>query len=291
MKSIYSYLIVCLISVNVFGQGIQPFVIFDKNGNVSEFQAVAKSAASSNLVLFGELHDNPIAHWLERILAEDLYKTKNGNLIIGAEMFETDNQLLLDEYINGLISRQRFEAEAKLWPNYKTDYKPIVEFAKENKVKFIASNVPRRYASMVAGGGFDTLKALSPMAKSYIAPLPIEFDINLSGYKKMLAMGGMPSQGHSNSEYLPMAQALKDATMAHNIVENLIVGHTFIHFHGSYHSNNFEGIYWYVKRYKPSLKVLTIATVMQEDLSSLYDENKNLADYIIVVTDKMTRTY
>lgn len=79
------------------------------------------------------------------------------NLILGAEMFESDNQVILNEYLAGLISQSSFENEARLWPNYKTDYKPLVEFAKTNKLQFVASNVPRRYASLVNSKGFEDL--------------------------------------------------------------------------------------------------------------------------------------
>ncbi|MBC7125184.1 MAG: ChaN family lipoprotein, partial [Bacteroidales bacterium] len=255
------------------------------------YQSVVSVVKNSDLLLFGELHDNPIAHWLELELTVDVFDATKGNIILGAEMFEADNQLILDEYLGGLISQQRFEAEARLWPNYKTDYKPLVEFAKSKGLKFIATNIPRRYAAMVSAGGFDTLQSLSEMAKSFIAPLPVEYDPNLGCYKGMLSMLGMPGKGKSNPEYFPMAQAIKDATMAYNITRNASSGRVFLHFHGSYHSNNYEGIYWYVKRKMPNLKIVTIATVTQDDVNDLAKENMGIADFVIVVPERMTRTY
>lgn len=35
--------------------------------------------------------------------------------MLGAEMFESDNQLIFDEYMQQKISYDRFEAEARLW--------------------------------------------------------------------------------------------------------------------------------------------------------------------------------
>ena len=291
MKQVLFCLIVCLISENVFGQDKQAYVIYNGKGERVVYQNVVNVVKNSDLLLFGELHDNPIAHWLELELTRDVFDALKGNIILGAEMFETDNQLILDEYLNGYISQQRFEAEARLWPNYKTDYKPIVEFAKSKGLRFVATNIPRRYASMVSAGGFDTLLSLSQQAKLYIAPLPIEYDPNLGCYKSMLGMMGMPGKGRSNPEFFPMAQAIKDATMAHCIMENLRENHVFIHFHGSFHSNNYEGIYWYVKCKLPNLKIVTVATVTQDDLSTLNQESMGIADFIIVVPDRMTRTY
>lgn len=291
MKQLLFCLIVCLISENVFGQGKQAFAIYNAKGERVVYQIVVDLAKKSELVLFGELHDNPIAHWLELELTVDIYGVTNGKVLLGAEMFESDNQLILDEYLGNLISQQRFEAEMRLWPNYKTDYKPIVEFAKSKNLRFIATNIPRRYASMVSSGGFDTLLSLSPQAKSYIAPLPIEYDANLDCYKSMLGMAGMPGKGKANPEFFPMAQAIKDATMAYNIVKNIEKDFVFIHFNGAYHTNNYQGIYWYAKRKLPNLKVVTLATVTQEEINVLDKENIGIADFIIVVPERMTRTY
>lgn len=291
MKQALICLIVCLTAVNVFGQDKQAYVIYNAKGEKAVYNEVVSATQKADLVLFGELHDNPIAHWLELELADDLYKATSGKLILGAEMFEADNQLILNEYLGGYISQQRFEAEVRLWPNYKTDYKPLVEFAKNKGIKFVATNIPRRYASMVSVGGFDTLKALTPQAKSYIAPMPVEYDANLGCYRNMLNMVGMPGKGRSNPEFFPMAQAIKDATMAYNITRNLESNVVFIHYHGSYHSNNYEGIYWYVKRKMPNLKIVTIATVTQDDLTGLAHEYMGIADFIIVVPERMTRTY
>lgn len=291
MKQLLFCLIVCLTTVNVFGQGKQAYVIYNAKGENVVYNDVVSATQKADLVLFGELHDNPIAHWLELELANDLYEATRGKLILGAEMFEADNQLILDEYLGGYISQQRFEAEVRLWPNYKTDYKPLVELAKNKGIKFIATNIPRRYASMVSAGGFDTLAALTPQAKSYIAPLPVEYDANLGCYRNMLNMLGMPGKSRSNPEFFPMAQAIKDATMAYNITRNLESNGVFIHYHGSYHSNNYEGIYWYVKRKMPNLKIVTIATVTQDDLTGLAQENMGIADFVIVVPERMTRTY
>lgn len=291
MKPTSLCLIVCLISEIVFGQVKHAYTLFDGKGEKVEFQNIIERAKDVDVVLFGELHDNPIAHWLELEVASELFKAKSGAITMGAEMFETDNQLIVDEYLSGLISQQRFEAEARLWPNYKTDYKPLVEFAKSNNLRFIATNVPRRYASVVSSGGLEALNNLSPDAKAYIAPLPIEFDLTLPGYKAMVSMAGMPGKGQSKPEYLPMAQALKDATMANSIAKNLKKGYTFVHFHGTYHSNNYEGIYWYLNRYKPNITIITIATVTQDEVESLKNGNLGIADFILVVPERMTRTY
>ena len=90
---------------------------------------------------------------------------------------------------------------------------------------------------------------------------------------------------------IPKAQACKDATMAYFITKNLKEGTVFIHYNGSYHSDNFEGINWYLKKYDPTISIITISTVEQEDVSKLEQQNYNKADFILVIDKDVTKTY
>lgn len=287
MKNIIS--IVLLFSVfSLFSQQKEAFKIFSGDGNISSYESLLAASKDADFVFFGELHDNPIAHWLEFELTRDLFSNKKDNLMVGAEMFEADNQLILTEYLQGRMNDKKFEEENIQWPNYKTDYKPIVTYCKENKIPFIATNIPRRYASMVSKSGFEILDSLSSEAKSYIAPLPITYDENLKCYKSMLEMKGMGSM-HANAN-LPKAQAAKDATMSYFILKNWKKGNLFLHFNGSYHSNNNEGIVGYLKNEKKKAKTIVINTVNQANLSSLEEEYKTSGDFIICIPESMTRT-
>ncbi len=268
------------------------YLLFDKSGKLTSYEKMLIDANEADIILFGELHDNPICHWLQLELTKDLYKSKKDQLVLGAEMFETDNQLLLDEYISGRIKTSNFEAEAKLWPNYKSDYKALVEFARENKIPFIATNIPRRYAAMVYKSGFEVLDSLNKEAKSLMAPLPFEYNAELKCYQQMLKTGnstmGQPSHVTPN---LPKAQAAKDATMAHFILKNRSKGNVFLHYNGSYHSDDFESIVWYIKEAKPKLKILTIASVEQASMDTLSQESIQKADYILCIPESMSKSY
>ncbi len=264
------------------------YLLFDENGKTVKFEKMLDRMSNADIILFGELHNNPISHWLQVELIAELFKQKGDKLVLGAEMFESDNQLILDEYLSGTISQKRFEEEARLWPNYKTDYKPLIEFAKRNNIYFVASNVPRRYAALVNSKGFEGLEELSDQAKSFLPPLPVAYDSTLNCYKSMLEMSGMGN--HVNSNF-PKAQAIKDATMAHFILKNLEKGNQFLHFHGAYHSANFESIYWYLKHHNPELKIITVTTVSQNDVAVLEAENIGTADFTICVDEDMTTTY
>ncbi len=268
------------------------YKLFTQNGKETTYEQLIKDASQADIVLFGEVHNNPISHWLELQVTKDLYNVKKENLVLGAEMFEADNQTILNEYVQGKIADRHFEAEAKLWNNYATDYKPLVDFALAQKLPFIATNIPRRYASMVARSDLAALDSLSAEAKKWMAPLPIQVDLNLPGYKKMTEMGGNMGHGTGmNATNMAKAQAVKDATMAHFILQQWQQGKIFMHFNGSYHSDRFEGIVWYLKQQNLKLKIVTISSVEQQDMSKLTDATTGLANYIIAIPSDMTKTY
>jgi uncharacterized iron-regulated protein len=288
-----SVLLILITSLQAFSQDKPAYKIFTGEGRKADYEDILKAANKSDVVFFGELHDNPIAHWLELEITKSFFAVRGKDLILSAEMFETDNQVLIDEYFAGIIKENSFEAEARLWKNYATDYKPLLNFAKENGLKFVASDIPRRYAAVVASGGFEALQKISPDELKYIVPLPIEYDPDLSCYKDMLSMGssiGGP-MGGKVSDNLPKAQAIKDATMAKSIANNWQKGQMVLHYNGSYHSDKHMGILWYLNKYNPSIKALTISVVLQDDIEKMSDENKGLADFIIVIPSSMTRTY
>jgi uncharacterized iron-regulated protein len=285
-------ILLSVLTLNVAAQDKPAYAIFKSEGKEASYKDMLKELQKADIVFFGELHDDPIAHWLELEVTKSIFSEKGKNLVMGAEMFESDNQLLLDEYLAGKYDGPKFEAEAKLWKNYKTDYKPLVEFARKNKLPFVATNVPRRYASMVSKGGFASLDSLSAAAKKLIAPLPVTYDPEVKSYKDMLSMGNMGPGGQSHaSENLPKAQAIKDATMAYFILSSWSKGKEFIHYNGSYHSRNFEGIIWYLRKANPDLNIVTIEAVQQDQTDSLNKDNKNAASYIIAIPSSMTRTY
>ena len=309
------------------------YKLFREDGKKVKYEKMAEAAAAADIVLFGEYHTNPISHWIQLELTKDLFEARGEALILGAEMFEADNQLILNEYLTGQITEAKFEEEARLWKNYKTDYKPLVLVAKENELSFVATNIPRRYANMVFKRGVVSLDSLSAEAKSYIAPLPLEYDNSLECYKQLMGSGGSPMtkatmpkdamhksligdsikatgdtiskmpmgetkmpmlskspMGGHGSANLADAQAIKDATMSHFIMENWKPGMILIHYNGAYHSDEFESMNWFLKRANPDLKIVTISTVSQDDVDVLDEDSEGKADFIIAVPSTMTQT-
>ena len=284
MKKYLLFIVLFATSVITSAQQKPAYILYNAEGKKVSYKKMIKQLAKKDIVLFGEFHNNAISHWLELAVAKDLSEKRN--LTFGAEMFEADNQQALNDYLAGKITAKGLDSAARLWNNYKTDYAPIVNFAKEKNAPFIATNIPRRYAALVSKKGFEALDTLSALEKTWMAPLPMDYDAQLPGYVKMIEMMG----GHGGPN-MPKAQATKDATMAYFILQNFKPGNLFIHYNGSFHSENYDGINWYLKRKQPNLKYATITTVSQKNIKELLAENKGKADYIICVDEDMTNTY
>lgn len=290
MKKVLYSATLMLLSISLFAQAPKPYKLFDKDGEWTDYQTMIQKMNEADVVLFGELHNNSFCHWMQLQVTKDIYAA-DSNLVMGAEMFESDNQLLIDEYFNGDIRQKNFEDEMRLWKNYKTDYKPLLEFANENNLPFVASNVPRRYAALVNKEGLEALENLSDEAKRFLPPLPIPFDTLAPNYHEMMnmSMGGHGMGG--NMLNMVKAQAIKDATMAHFIGKNLREGQTMLHFQGDFHSKNHGAISWYLQKYYPDLKIVTLSTVEADDDLEYKEEYAALADYILVIASDMTKTY
>ena len=271
----------------------QAYVIFNSQGEKVSFEQMIETISKKNVVLFGEIHNCPICHWLEAETMKQLHALHGKKLLLGAEMFESDNQLIINEYMKGEISKSSFESEMRLWKNYSTDYAQLIEYAKEHKVPFYATNIPRRYAQIVALKGLDGLDALSDEAKRYIAPLPIPYVVDSA---TIALFGTMTAQmGHSsrNPEFMSQAQSIKDATMAWTISQAFVENPDsyFLHFHGSFHSDHYGGIIPFLMKYNSRLSAATISCCRQKDLSQLEEEYIGKADFIICIPEDMVNSY
>jgi uncharacterized iron-regulated protein len=285
-KLLLAFTPLLLMSFNPPADTKEAYVLYDIKGVRTDYSKLLAEAKKADVILFGELHDNPISHWLQKELTKDVYAEKKEKLVLGAEMFEADDQIALNEYLAGRMSEKTLKDEVKLWNNFPTDYKPLLDFAKTNKLNFVAANIPRRYANMVYSRGTACLDSIDADAKKWIAPLPFKYDGNVKAYKEIFENSG----GHGG-ENLPKSQAIKDATMAHFILKNWTKGQTFIHFNGAYHSNNHSAIEWYLKQQKPDLKVMVISSTEQANISKLDSAAIGSGDFIICTPSNMTKTY
>ena len=277
-----------------YPNGNPAYVIYNDKGRPVTYQEMLNSLLQTQVVLFGELHNDPISHWLELSLIRDFHNKKGSSLIVGAEMWERDNQLVLDEFLKGdFFDLRTYINNSVLWQNFENDYRPILEFIKKNDIEFIATNVPRRYASMVSSRGEQVLDSLSQEAKSYLPPLPFHINLDDKGYRyiaevfKDMQQAPMSSSSLTN---LVKAQALKDATMAYWITQSMKEGSFVFHFHGELHSALDSGIVYYLRHYKPNVKTKTISIIKKNDVME-FSSSESRADFNIVVPANMIVSY
>lgn len=267
------------------------YQLFDAKGKQLTYKKAFKQVRKADILFFGEQHNDPIGHWLTLEILKDLIEERGAeHLLFGLEMFETHQQTALDGYMEGSLDAKTLVSEHNMWKNFRTDYQPLLDLCKEHDISVIATNIPRKYARMVSREGQESLTSLPGEEQALIAPLPFPVDYDLPSYarmKDMLAGHG----GGMKAEYFIAAQASKDATMAHRILQHYMPGKLFYHLNGAYHSDDKEGIIWHIRQQQPDLNIANISVVVQADISDLEAEHAGKADVVIVVPENMTKTY
>lgn len=246
--------------------------------------------SKADVLFFGEEHNDLIGHQLEYILFKKLSAQYPNRIALSMEMFETDCQTVLNEYLTGLISNKNFETDARVWPNY-DDYRPLIEFAKDNKIPVIAANAPARYASMVNHLGLSGLQQLDVVGKSYLPPLPIDTATGTYLKKFDEIMGG-----HSAMPGMQMYQAqnLWDATMGWSIAKFIKThpNYKLLQINGGFHSEEKLGVPAQLLNYAPKTKIINIAVYSDDSFNNPdWSKLSKMGDYIILTDPKLPRTF
>jgi uncharacterized iron-regulated protein len=266
------------------------FRIFDAKGNPATISEIISKIEKNDAVFLGENHDDSIAHELQMEIFRQVFENyaKNRKIVLSLEMFERDVQIVLDEYLKDLITENHFLQSSRPWNNYKTDYRSLVEFAKQNQLSVVAANAPRRYINMVSRGGREALGNLSPEAKKWLAPLPFASASPEYSKKFNALMSGMSGDPHSISKFLE-SQTLWDATMAFAVAKQLKNNKNalIIHLNGSFHTENRLGTVEHLQKYQPNARILVVTMRYENDFKS-FDKTKheNLGDFVILTERK-----
>ena len=132
------------------------FSVWTGDGKRSSFSEMLAAAASHDIALLGETHYDAVAHKVQECLLARLAAIRP-SIALSLEMFETDVQQVLDEYVGGRVREEDLLKDGRPWPTYEQHYKPMVELAKAAGFPVLAANAPRRYVSAVGRGGEDVL--------------------------------------------------------------------------------------------------------------------------------------
>ena len=257
--------------------GAAPFTVFDAQGAQVELATLCNAMDDADVVFLGELHNDSTAHAIQLELlawADATTRSTDRPLVLGLEMVETDAQTVLDEYLAGLVRERDWLAASRPWTNYETDYRPLVEFAREHGAAVVGTNAPGRYVSLVSRrGGVTVLDSLSASARAWLPPSSAPPSDPLAA-KFMDLMGGMPHGAGPTVEGMLAGQNLRDATMAWQIAQSLAdhPGALVVHVNGSFHSEGGLGIPEHLARLAPEARVLVVTMAPDAEPGSLGDD-------------------
>ena len=259
------------------------------------FEAMMRSVSRADVVFFGEQHDDPATHRAELSVLAAL---GNGPrpVVLSLEMFERDVQGVLDDYLAGRITEADFLAHSRPWERYTTDYRALVELARARGWPVVASNVPRRLASVVSRKGLAVLDTMSAGDRALVArdiSCPRDaYYTNFAEQMKGHSAGEGPASAADSAAMRAMtdrfyeAQCIKDETMAESIVAALSragEGAVVLHVDGAFHSDYGLGTAARVARRRPGVARTILTAIPVESLAAAKpDSDAARADFVIV---------
>lgn len=259
-------------------------------GSFVDFEVMLAALAKADLVFVGEQHDDPNTHRLEAAILDGLHR-RGLTPVLSLEMFERDTQPALDDYFAGRITEEEMLKRSRPWPRYASDYRRMVEMARERKWTLVAANVPRRLAAEVSKSGKDAIPAFSESDRKLLASdLQCPLDTYFSKFVE--SMGDHPS-GNKTAEEQRVAieryywaQCIKDETMAESIATayaNRSGSGPVVHYNGAFHSDFGLGTAERVRRRLPGKKTVVVTMLPVGDLDTLSPAGEDLkrADYLV----------
>lgn len=268
------------------------YKIYDtRNQKLISVDDIINNMNQADVLFFGEEHNDSTCHVLESILLNKMDIKYPGKVSLSMEMFETDCQEVLNEYLNGLIREKNFVTEARAWHNYK-DYRPLIELAKSRQIPVIAANAPARYVNMVNRMGLNSLQNLDDVGKGWLPPLPVDTATGAYYEKFLQIMGG--HAGAMGGMQMFQAQNLWDATMGWSISRffKKHKDYKILHLNGGFHSEEKLGVAAQLKKYAPKAQILNIACVADENFESPdWSKFSKNNDYIILTDPKLPKSY
>ena len=292
MRLIASFILLFYLSPG-FGQDSMNFhyKIYDtKTKQIITIDKIVTDIADADVLFFGEEHNDSAAHYLENKIFRALHAQYGDRIVLSMEMFETDGQLVLNEYLNGFINEDRLSRDVRLWSNYK-DYRPMIEYARQNKIYVIAANPPRRYVNLVTRRGMRSLDSLSNDAKKFLPPLPYD---TLSGRYREKFMDIMKGSPGSSSQNIYYSQSLWDAGMAYSIYSFLKKNKQKKVFHcvGGFHTEEKLGTAAQLQMRNKKLKILNISSFRDDSFNNPdWEKFSSRGDYIIVTNPDLKKTF
>ncbi len=232
------------------------YQLLSPTGLPLSLSALPTEVMKADVILIGEWHTHAAIHRFQTDLFKQLSAT-NPKLALSMEQFSRNKQTVVDEYLTGKIGEQTLISDANAWPNYESDYRPLVEIAKAEGRDVIAANAPKPIVKCIGQQGISYVDKLDVDEKSWLAK---NIDLSDSPYKsKFLASMHHGDEEQTQKQFA--AQMTWDATMAESIV-NYLARHPkaqVMHIAGKFHIENGLGTAAQILELNPKLNVVVIS--------------------------------
>ncbi len=246
--------------------------------------------AQADVVFLGETHVDRLTHDSELEFLRGLIARRGGAVTLSLEMFERDAQPALDDYLAGKASERDFLARSRPWSNYVSDYRPLVELARSERLPVVAANIPAALRGKLSRGGQAALDALAPAERACVPARLIEnppdYWERVENVTRSHGALGMGAAGSGAGAHLFDGQNLWDNTMADAIAQELArrPGRLVVHVCGGFHSDRWQGTVWQLVQRRADAKVKTVAIQATGDVAGTFvDDAEPRADLIVRV--------
>ena len=264
-------------------------------------EQAADILVSYDVIFLGEMHRHPGNHLAQMRLFRAIHARAPG-VSLSMEQFQRDIQPVVDDYLAGRIGESPFAVNARAWDNYRTSYRPLVEYAKTHGLPVIAANAPGKVVRCV---GLDGAAFLDRMPLDQRGWAAAALTLGAGAYRdKFMGFlqgdaghGGDPDDEDSGEIKPPSegalrsydAQVTRDDTMAESIALHLTAhpDRKVVHLNGSFHSASFLGTVERVKARKPGAKIAVVSPLTVESGAStaLSDEDKRSGTFVLLLRE------
>lgn len=168
--------------------------------------------ARGRVVCVGEIHDRYAHHLNQLEIIRRLHRI-HPDLVIGMEYFQTPFQPYLDAYVAGDLDEKTFLDKTEYYRRWKFDYRlyrPILNYAREQRIPLLALNIPREITEKVSRVGIDGL------SQAERAMIPQHLDRTDERYRQRIKeiFEQHPNREQKDFEHFLEAQLLWDEGMA-----------------------------------------------------------------------------
>ncbi|WP_407332502.1 ChaN family lipoprotein [Enterovibrio sp. 27052020O] len=226
------------------------------NGVPYSLNELANALSDADVILVGEWHTHPGIHLFQAQLLSTL-AARYPATALSMEQFSRPDQSVIDGYLQGDFGESALLKKTEKWPNYASDYRPLVEIAKANAMPVVAANTTQEIVRCLAAKGEGYLDTLPSEKRRYVAQT---LSSEPSPYKeKFLSVMFHGNEEKTNNQYL--AQIAWDDTMAESMVEFLATNPNYkvMHIAGAFHVENGLGIASRILARNPDLNIAIIS--------------------------------